>query len=206
MSSPEVLESSLFQIDLSPIGKLWGRSGWSFSMFGGAVVIHSCNFHHRPIGISVLGSACLSINLATCKDLKPNPFGNPFERILKGHGVRYHVFRLDQHCSAILLRRPNAWCPVSSFGKSLTVMSFFKKWSNVVNLLIIARPTPLHESSDQAASHELLSTPVPQWPPVQLSRREELAGLVPGCFIQQATFHVESTIFFGFADSRPWWL
>ena len=43
----------------------------------------------------------------------------------------------------------------------------------------LARPTPLHESSDQAATSHELRKPVLQWPPVQLSRREELAGLVP---------------------------
>lgn len=195
MSSPEVLEAHLSRW---PIGKLWGRSGWSFSMLGGAVVIT----HVIPVLVTkpakfVSGSACLSILLATCKDLKPNPFGNPFDRILKGHGVRYHVFPLDQPWSEILLRRPTPRCPVSSFGKSLAVI-----FQNIVKCcqLIDSRisyPTTLvtnHQTRPRLTSCGSRYCSGHQCS----SQGGKLAGLVPGCFIQQqATFHVDSTIFFG---------
>ena len=43
-------------------------------MLGGAVVTHVIPVLVNKPAKFVSGSACLSINLATCKDLKPNPF------------------------------------------------------------------------------------------------------------------------------------
>ena len=211
MSSPEVLEAHLSRW---PIGKLWGRSGWSFSMLGGAVVIT----HVIPVLVTkpakfVSGSACLSILLATCKDLKPNPFGNPFDRILKGHGVRYHVFPLDQPWSEILLRRPTPRCPVSSFGKCCNWLScHFSKngqmlstyWGNrasyptTTNHPIIRPGGRVSRAALDAGTAVATSS--------ALKEGSWQVWCLDVSYNKTATFHVESTIFFGFADSRPWWL